>query len=101
MKPTPIREILEDLTRSMGLKKRMDEERVILCWGEAVGESIGSRTRPLKVRRGKLFVEVRSSVWMNELVFLKRDIISKLNSKLKSDVVNDIIFVAERRRAPD
>ncbi len=98
MKPTPIKEILEDLTRSMGLKKRMDEERIILCWKDVVGERIGTHTKALKVRRGKLFVEVKSPVWMNELIFLKREIISKLNLRLKSKVVSDIIFVAERGR---
>ncbi len=101
MKPTPIREILDDLTRSMGLKRRMDEERAIMCWGEVVGERVRGHTKPLKVRRGMLFVEVKSPVWMNELVFLKGEIISKLNSRLKCKVVNDIVFVAERRRAPD
>ena len=101
MKPTPIREILEDLTRSRGWKKRMDEERAILSWPEVVGSKIGTNTKPLKVRRGKLFVEVKSSVWMNELMFLKGEIISKLNQRLESQVVRDIVFVAERpREAP-
>lgn len=95
-KPVPIKPVLDDLIKSMGVQKRMDEEKAALLWGEVVGEKISSHARPVRARGGKLFVEVDSSTWMNELLFYKGEIISKLNRRLRRRVIDDIIFVAER-----
>ena len=47
----------------------------------------------VSIKRGKLFVRVKTPTWRNELVFLKSEIISKLNRRVGKKVVKDIVFV--------
>ena len=89
-----IGKILNSITETLGLKKKLDEGKAILLWEEAVGDKIAKHTRPIKIQGSKLFVEVSGSSWRNELNFLKTDIIRKLNSMAGKVVVEDIIFVA-------
>jgi len=44
------------------------------------------------MRDGKLFVHVSQAEWRNELIFLKKDLIEKINTSMHQDIVNDIIF---------
>lgn len=85
--------VLEKTINSLGIKKRLGEARAISAWEKAVGPQIASQTQPLKIQDGKLIVKVESSTWKNELVFLKQELIGKLNQSVGEEVVADIIFV--------
>lgn len=61
-------------------------------WRRSVGAVVGANTRPAAVRGKTLIVHVSNSVWMQELQFLKKDIIKKINSDLKKDFVEEIKF---------
>jgi len=91
--------ILDSVVRNLGLRKKLDEGEAMALWEKAVGKRIAERTRPIKVQGSKLFVEVSSSSWKNELTFLKTDIIRKLNAMTGKVVLNDIIFVSGGGRA--
>ncbi len=53
----------------------------------------------LRVEDGKVFVQVHSSSWRTELVFMKPDIVRRLNQKVGRRVIQDIIFVSVRDSA--
>ena len=89
-----IGKILDSLADTLGLKKKMDDEKVMALWEKAVNRKIAERTRPIKIQGSKLLVEVSGSSWRNELTFLKPELIRKLNSLVGRVVINDIIFVA-------
>ncbi len=61
-------------------------------WKDAVGEAISENTRPAAFKGKKLIVHVSSSPWVQQLVFLKKDIIEKLNLKLGKKLLDDIKF---------
>jgi len=63
-----------------------------LNWNRVVGDTIASKTSPLRVKDSILFVRVESPSWRNELVFLKPKIIKELNQLLKATVVKEIVF---------
>jgi len=89
-----IGKILDSLAHTLGLKKKMDEEKVMALWEKAVNRKIAERTRAIKIQGSKLLVEVSGSSWRNELTFLKPELIRKLNSLVGRVVIDDIIFVA-------
>lgn len=89
-----INRILDSVVKNLGLGKKLDEGKAITVWERAVGRDIAEQTRPIKVQGSKLFVEVFSSSWKNELTFLKTDIIRKLNAMTGKIVLDDIIFVS-------
>src|SRR3990167_8110388 len=61
-------------------------------WSKTVGVNIAKRTRPLKLTGKTLYVTVATSTWMEELKYMKEDIIKKINTELRKKAVKDIIF---------
>ena len=61
-------------------------------WERAVGEDIAKNTRPAAFKGKLLLVHVTSSVWIQQLQFLKKDIIGRVNDALGKELVEDIKF---------
>lgn len=85
--------VLQNLLKNLGLEKRMKEQEVIINWEKIVGNNIAENTKPFKIEGAKLFLKVKSSAWRNELFYLKKELISKLNDSAKQELVKDIIFL--------
>jgi predicted nucleic acid-binding Zn ribbon protein len=84
--------ILERLTERMGIATRLEKEKAVVLWGEAVGQGIARRAKAVSVKDNILFVTVQNSMWLQELALLKEGIIAKINSLVGSDVIGDIVF---------
>jgi hypothetical protein len=91
-KPSPLGEILKIHCSRMGLSRRMNEQRLLGAWAEAVGEGVAERTQPMRIENGVLFLKVTNSVWMQQLQFMKELIIKKLHEKTGIDWVQDLRF---------
>jgi len=74
--------------------ERPDSEmtRIWALWDETMGVTIAENARPAAFKGQLLVVQVASSPWMQQLQFLKKDIIQKLNSALGKELVQDIKF---------
>ena len=58
----------------------------IIChWRELVDESISDKVKPVKLERGVLFVDVRSSAFRDQLKFFKEEIIDAINAKFAQE----------------
>lgn len=74
------------------LDARLKQVAALDIWNEVVGQQIASIAKAQRIEHGNLIVSVEKSVWRNELQFLKKEIIKKLNDKLKEEIVKDIVF---------
>ena len=92
LKPEPVAAVIKRLITDLGLKKRYNQERIIQRWPEIVGETIARRAKATRIENGKLYVSVDRPTWRNELILRKKDILGRINSVMKHDVVKDIIF---------
>ena len=72
--------------------EQIEQLRIWDIWQEVVGPQIADKTRPEALRNGVLAVTVASSVWMQELTFMKQKILDRLQQKLASGTVRDIRF---------
>ncbi len=63
----PIGKILADVIRDLGLCEKLSEQRAVDEWADIVGRKVAEHARALRVDGGRLFVEVDSSVWSQEL----------------------------------
>ena len=88
--------IIDRVMKNLGLSRRYNEQKSILFWDDIVGERISKKAKPLYARDGKLVVEVENSTWMNELQFLRMEILEKLNKKLGRWTIVDIYFLLKR-----
>ena len=90
--PKRIGDLIPALLEKLGLSRAIADHSVLDRWPEIVGPKIAEVSTPERIRDGKLWVSVSHPAWRNELTFMKRDLIGKINAALGSEVVKDIIF---------
>jgi predicted nucleic acid-binding Zn ribbon protein len=88
-----LRDILRITLKEFGIEKPIKQYEALWVWPLVVGEKIASVTEPKNIVNGKLFIKVKNAAWRNELVFLKKALIEKLNQKTGSRSVKDIIMI--------
>lgn len=66
--------------------------RITDTWHRAVGPQISAQTAPFKFKNNTLFVSVSTPAWMQQLRFMKREIMDKVNGERGKDEVHDIHF---------
>jgi predicted nucleic acid-binding Zn ribbon protein len=83
-KPQLLSELLPEVLDELKISDKIVEQKAILLWRRAVGNEIKKHTKPYSIENGVLVVLVDNSAWMNELTFLKTEIIKKLNNFISS-----------------
>jgi predicted nucleic acid-binding Zn ribbon protein len=77
------------------------EELACAAWPEAVGKTIAIHTRPARMVRTRLVVEVEDRTWQRNLFSLTPHILGNLQKSLGSGLVEELEFrVVPRRREP-
>lgn len=90
--PKSIGDAITSALENLGFVKKIKQYEVLDLWGKVVGDQIANVTIAERIDDGKLFVRVQRAPWRNELVFLKKELIGKLNAAIHEDIVKDIIF---------
>ncbi len=84
--------ILREFVRKKGYRKSLVRYRALSVWYDVVGEELGKHTKPLRIKDGILKVGVTSPGWSQQLSFLKRQILERLNKALGEKVVEELRF---------
>jgi predicted nucleic acid-binding Zn ribbon protein len=98
-RPAPVSDLLGAFLRGTPAEKRLVEGRIWVVWDQAVGERIALHAQPSAFREGTLTVTVDSAPWMQQLTYLKKDLIAKVNGELGCEMVKEI-FMKGGRIAP-
>lgn len=77
-KPPRWGEILEGYLRQSGLGRRIQEQKILASWEKIVGKAVAENAEPAGVVNEVLRVKVASSVWMQQLQFLKGMVLKRL-----------------------
>ena len=91
-RPVHISGIVKDVCRSCRQEADGEMAEVWEHWDRAVGETIARNAQPAAFRGSTLVVKVSSSVWRQELRYLKSTIIDKINAALGQECVKEIKF---------
>src|SRR5918995_5587667 len=94
-------EVLDKSLKRLELSSQLDQYGIWPIWNDVVGKPIAANAQPEKIRNGILFVKVTSSVWMQQLQFMKEMIAEKLNHRIDREVVKNIFFVVGRIDSPE
>lgn len=89
---TPLASALDNLAQRFGLSGRLLEHRLQRQWTAIVGQHVATHTQPEAIRFKKLYVIVDSSVWVQQLAFLKPSLIESVNSAAGHPIVADIVL---------
>lgn len=85
---TSIRDILSGLP----VNNRVKEYGLWKSWDRMVGQNVSRHCQPDRLKDGILFLKVSSSVWMQQLQFMKSIIIVKVNGYMGDNSVRDVRF---------
>lgn len=88
--PTPVRESLEALARSMKMPSNTSSYKVFDIWPELVGEYIASQSKPLSFQDRTLIVSAANGVIAKELILSSSSLVNMINSFLKTQVIDKI-----------
>lgn len=69
-------------------------------WPEVVGPTIAQNAEPVAYKNGILFLWVRNSAWMQQMVFLRDQIQTTINQKMEQNFVKSIRFTLDRKDVP-
>jgi hypothetical protein len=92
-----LKDEIDGFVKYLGLDERMQELKILEVWKECVGETIAKFSRPVELKKNKLFVKVENAVWRFELSAKRNEIISRLNLLLykedKKKNIKEIVFI--------
>ena len=83
-----IKNIVDKMSYMNGYKKAWLERN----WIELVGEEAGKHSKPYRIERDILFINVDSSVWNQELFMMRASLIVKINQKFTRKIVEDVKY---------
>jgi hypothetical protein len=85
--------IMPKVLTSLGLERRCTETEIVKVWNHLLDPNIVAHAQPAGLRKGTLFVNVDSSVWLNEIVrYRRREILDRLQHSFGKDLVVRISF---------
>jgi predicted nucleic acid-binding Zn ribbon protein len=88
-----LRSELDEFMEYIGLSEKMQEMKILKVWNECVGDTISKFSKPVDIKKNKLYVSVENAVWRYELSARKEEILGRVNEILKNKKLKDIIFV--------
>lgn len=78
-----------------------DEQLACAAWASSVGKTVAAHTRPVRMVRSRLVVEVEDAVWQRQMFTLTPQILGTLAKNLGAGFVQDVEFrVVPRRIEP-
>ena len=66
------------------------------CWKEIIGHNNAKHCGPVKLERRILTLQVDSSVWANQFLYYKNQLIQQINTFIGTDYVKDIKFTQSK-----
>ncbi len=94
-------DILSRFLTTHGMAIHMLEFKLQQHWPEIVGEHIARHTWPDSVRHRKLYLVAENSVWLQHLLFLKPELLAKINRAADGEALSDLVLRVGTVRPPD
>ena len=91
--PALLGSLVQEQIQKLGLEKRIKESRAVLIYKDVVGPKIAAISEAVDLRGGKLFVQVHSPTWKEELMFTRHLIAEKINKELGAEVVKQVFLL--------
>lgn len=93
-----ITEILPRFVASLEQGKAYKTQLLMYHWEEIVGCSIANHVHPVRMDFRTLFLAADAPVWANELRYMERDLIDKINAFVCEEFVKEIKFCSPKEK---
>lgn len=89
----PIGDIVPGVLKGIGLERKQSELEILRVWNNLMDPTVVAHAKPVGLVKGTLFVNVDSSVWLDEIVrYRRREILQRLQHSFGRDLVQRISF---------
>ena len=78
-KVVAVGEIVGGLLDTPQLRERLLHENIFRKWRKIVGGGLLDKCQPNRIKRNILYIDVKSSSWAHQLIYLQEEIISRVN----------------------
>lgn len=90
-------ELFDSFLAEFNLKKSLTFESIVQDWPEFVGPLLQAHCEPVRLEQNTLYVLSDHSVFSNDLIMLKGDLIKKISEKYDT-VLGDIRITTKTRK---
>ncbi|WP_247231859.1 DUF721 domain-containing protein [Telluribacter sp. SYSU D00476] len=90
---TPLKEAIEQMLSAYKLNTSFNETYLTAHWDKIMGHTIASRTTKVYVKDRTLFLQIESAPLRDELVRAKHKIIELINREMKTNLVDEVVFI--------
>ena len=91
-RPQRLGDVLSGVIDELGLRKKLDEARVVEAWEGVAGPQVKRETERAWVKGGRLYVKIQSAAWRQELQMQRGRWKERLNDELGRALVDEIVF---------
>jgi len=88
-----LKNVLKELSKNENFRKGLERAEIMNAWGAIAGKRFSDISHPVRYKNYVLYVKVNSAVWRNEIYFLEKDLIRRMNEHFKRTVITKIILV--------
>lgn len=92
-KPKALGHSITSLLKSMGIEEKVKEHQAINEWSYIVGENVSKVTKAQNVVNGILFVKVKNSSWRSELIYMRQEILIKIDKTVGRGIIKEVRFI--------
>jgi hypothetical protein len=92
IEPEKVGGLIGGFLQRLGLAERLSRQNAVIAWPEIAGPRIAEESEAVRIDGDTLIVRVHKAAWRQQLVFLKAELLSKLESKIGKGVT-DIRFI--------
>lgn len=86
-------DVLPKVLSGLRMDQRRAEIEILRVWNQLIDPNIVSHAQPAGIRKGTLFVNVDSNVWLSEIVrYRRKEILDRLQHSFGRELVQRISF---------
>jgi predicted nucleic acid-binding Zn ribbon protein len=89
----PIGKLVTKTLQGLGLDQRRAEAEIVKVWNHLIDATLVVHAQPAGVHKGTLFVNVDSSVWLDEIVrYRRKEILDRMQNAFGREMIKRISF---------
>jgi hypothetical protein len=88
-----LQNVVNDFIDKTGLRKKFQEQEILLSFKEIMGPFLMKKVKKSYVKNQKLFLQLSSAAFKQELVLQKTVLLGQLNSKIGSNYLTDLVLI--------
>jgi len=92
MKAKSIKNLLTEYLKGTNFEQINNTINLSKSWKKIVGKSISQNTEIIDIKQGKIFIKTSNSIWRNELIFQKEDLLKRLKKEHPKLNIKEIDF---------